>query len=90
MVTQPSPSGRVHVTYGAPVGYQSPLWIISSCDTEVVYADHYQGPAVARVYRKGDEWYLSCVYLEHWQPIETFSKYEGFLLLLNIFKRQRQ
>ena len=90
MVLQRLPSGRVQVGYGEPVEHQSPLWIISSSDTEVVYADRYQGPAVARVYKKGDEWYLSTGYLGHWQPIETFSKYEGFLLLLNICKRQRQ
>ena len=83
------PRGRVKVRYET-VDYQSPLWIVSSSETEVIYAECYQGPAVARVYRKGEDWYLACAYLNHWQPIETFSKYEGFLLLLNISKRQGQ
>jgi hypothetical protein len=67
--------------------YQSPLWIVSATDTEVVYADTYQGTPVARVYRKGGEWWLATAYLQHWQPVPTLTKYEGFLLLLNLKKQ---
>jgi hypothetical protein len=80
-------TGRTFVEYGKPLDYQSPLWIVSSSEAEVIYAASYEGVPVARVYKKDDEWYLSTSYLNHWQPIATFSKYEGFLLLLNIKKQ---
>jgi hypothetical protein len=89
MDVQLLPRGRVKVRYET-VDYQSPLWIVSSSETEVIYAEEYQGAPVARVYKKGEDWYLSTAYLGHWQPIDTLSKYEGFLLLLNIHKRQKQ
>ena len=73
--------------YGEPVEFQSPLWIVSSSETEVIYAANYEGAPIARVYKKGDEWYLTTAYLNHWQPVPTFSKYEGFLLLLNLKKQ---
>jgi hypothetical protein len=69
------------------LAYQSPLWIVSQSDTEIVYAAGYKGQPIARVYQKGGEWFLATAYLGHWQPIPTFSKYEGFLLLLNIKKQ---
>jgi hypothetical protein len=86
MNVQELPSGKWLVSY-ADVSYQSPLWIISSSETEVVYSEEQNGVPVAKVYRKGDEWYLSTAYLQHWQPVPTFSKYEGFLLLLNLKKQ---
>jgi hypothetical protein len=86
MNVQILPTGKVFVEYGANVDYQSPLWIVSSSDSEVVYADRYQGTPIARVYKKDTEWYLSTAYLSHWQPLATMSKYEGFLLLLNIVR----
>jgi hypothetical protein len=86
MNVQELPSGKWLVSY-ADVSYQSPLWIISSSETEVVYSKEPNGVPVAKVYRKGDEWYLSTAYLQHWQPVPTFSKYEGFLLLLNLKKQ---
>jgi hypothetical protein len=80
-------TGRTFVEYGKPVDYQSPLWIVSSSETEIVYSNAYNGTPIARVYKKGGEWWLSTAYLCHWQPVPTFSKYEGFLLLLNIKKQ---
>jgi len=80
-------TGKWYVTYGK-VDYQSPLWIVSHNDTEIIYAEKQGGGPIARVYKKDDEWYLTTAYLNHWQPIPTFSKYEGFLLLLNIYKNR--
>ena len=87
MNVQELSSGKWLVVYGEPVAYQSPLWIVSQTDTEIVYAAGYKGQPIARVYQKGNEWFLATAYIGHWQPIPTFSKYEGFLLLLNIKKQ---
>jgi hypothetical protein len=87
MDVQELPSGKIFVEYGDSVKYQSPLWVVSSSETELVYAEVPNGIPVARVYLKDDEWYLSTSYLKHWQPVPTFSKYEGFLLLLNLKKQ---
>jgi hypothetical protein len=76
--------------YGPGVSYQSSLWIVSSSEGEIIYAEKPEGAPIARVYKKDGDWYLTTAYLQHWQPVPTFSKYEGFLLLLNIHKRQRQ
>ena len=79
--------GRWSITYGEPVDYQSPLWIVSSTEDEIVYAEKHEGGPIARVYKKDGDWYLTTAYLQHWQPVPTFSKYEGFLLLLNLKKQ---
>ena len=86
MDVQELSSGRWLARYDK-VEYQSPLWIVSQSDTEIVYAASYQGQPIARVYKKDGEWFLATAYLSHWQPVPTFSKYEGFLLLLNIKKQ---
>lgn len=72
--------------YGKPP-YQSPLWIKHHDADEVVYADGPEGSIIARVYRKDGEWYLATHLVSHWQPIPAKSKYEAFLLLLNIQKQ---
>jgi hypothetical protein len=87
MNVQMLPTGKTFVEYGVRVDYQSPLWIVSSNDDEVIYAEKPGGGPIARVYRKGGEWYLTTAYLQHWQPVPAFSKYEGFLLLLNLRKQ---
>ncbi len=87
MNVQMLPTGKTFVEYGARVDYQSPLWIISHDDSEVVYSDKPDGQPIARVYKKDSDWYLATAYLQHWQPVPTFSKYEGFLLLLNLHKQ---
>lgn len=79
-------NGRVSVNYGEPVPYQSPLWIVSESKTEITYAAEYQGTPIAKIYLKDNEWYLATAYLRHWQPFQVFSKYEGYLLLLNLHK----
>lgn len=80
-------TGKTFVEYGESLTYQSPLWIVSATNDEVVYAADYQGTPIARVYRKSGEWWLATAYIGHWQPIPTLSKYEGFLLLLNLKKQ---
>lgn len=85
MNVQELSSGKWLVRYDR-VEYQSPLWIVSHNETEIIYAEKQDGGPIARVYKKDDEWYLTTAYLNHWQPVPTFSKYEGFLLLLNIYK----
>lgn len=90
MNVQSLPTGRKFVVYGEPVDYQSPLWIISHNENEILYAESRDSGLIARVYRKGDEWYLTTAYLNHWQPVPTFSKYEGFLLLLNLYKHHNE
>lgn len=82
-------TGKWYVTYDK-VDYQSPLWIVSHNDTEIIYAEKQDGGPIARVYKKDDEWYLTTAYLNHWQPVPTFSKYEGFLLLLNLRKQNHE
>jgi hypothetical protein len=84
MNVQMLPTGKIFVEYGDPVEYQSSLWIVSACETEVVYSDSYQGAPIARVYKKDGEWYLSTAYLNHWQPVPSFSKYGGFLFLMRL------
>jgi hypothetical protein len=83
-------NGRTFVTLGLPVDYQSPLWITSSTETEVVYSESKDSAPVARVYRKDGEWYLATGYLSHWQPDPTLTKYDGFLLLLRLYKGQKE
>jgi hypothetical protein len=90
MLLQRLPSGEIQVGYGESVEYQSPLWIISSCKTEVVYSEKPDGQPIARVYKKDGEWYLSSGYLGHWQPVPTLTKYDGFLLLLRLYKSQKE
>lgn len=89
MNVQSLSTGKWSIEYDK-VEYQSPLWVISHNDAEVVYAEGPDQPTIARVYKKDDEWYLSTAYLGHWQPIAAMSKYEGFLLLLNIYKAKRE
>lgn len=79
-------SGKMSVEYGVRMEYQSSLWVLSSTETEVVYAEKPDGVPIARVYKKDGEWYLATMYLQHWQPFHTLSKYEGFLFLLQLRK----
>ena len=87
MDVQQLTNGKTVVIYGSPVSYQSPLWITSSTETEIVYAESKDSTPIARVYKKDGEWYLATGYLSHWQPVPTLTKYEGFLLLLKLRKQ---
>ena len=78
-------NGRVIVTCQS-VEYQSSLWVLSSTETEVVYAERPEGQPIARLYKKEGEWYLSTLYLQNRQPFHTLSKYESFLFLLQLRK----
>jgi hypothetical protein len=90
MDVQQLTNGKTVVTYGSPVDYQSPLWIISTNETETVYAESKDSAPIARVYKKDGEWYLATGYLAHWQPVPTLTKYEGFLLLLQLHKKHHE
>jgi hypothetical protein len=90
MNVQMLPTGKTFVEYGVRVDYQSPLWIVSSNDDEVIYAEKPGGGPIARVYKKDGAWYLTTAYLQHWQPVPTISKYDGFLFLLQLHKRYTQ
>jgi len=87
MIVQTLLTGKTFVEYGVRMEYQSPLWITSHNDSEIVYSESPDSAPVARVYKKDGDWYLATAYLQHWQPVPTFSKYEGFLLLLNLKKQ---
>jgi hypothetical protein len=90
MNVQILPTGKTYVEYGAKMEYQSPLWIVSSSEDEIIYAEKPEGAPIARVYKKDGDWYLTTAYPQHWQPIPTLSKYEGFLLLLQLHKQASQ
>ena len=78
-------SGRCAVQYGDPRPYTSPLRIHEQHPSVVLYKCSQTGHDVGRVYRTEDNrWYLATRYLNHWQPVEVFAKYEGFLLLNNL------
>ena len=82
-------TGRTFAEYGEPREYQSPLWVVSSSETEIFYSDVPHGTPIARVFKKHGErgWWLSTVYLCYWQPLTAVSKYEAFLILLAIKKQ---
>ena len=62
--------------------YQSPLRIVESLPSLVMYTDAKTSCEVGRVYKADDgRWYLSTGYLNNWNPIEVFAKYKGFLFL---------
>ena len=70
------------ISYNQPKLYQSPLRIHENHTSLVLYECSKTGHDVGRVYRTEDgRWFLATRYLDHWRPIEVFSKYEGFLFL---------
>ena len=80
-------TGRWYVTYGEPMEYVSPLMVRDNLPSLVTYINPDNGDFVGKVYRVADKWYLASGYLDHWQPVEVFAKYEGFLLLYNLHKQ---
>lgn len=79
-------SGKWLVRYDK-MEFQSPLKATSTSQEEVVYCDPKTGHFVGRVYQKDDTWFLATTYFKYGQPIETMTKYEGFLLLHNLHQQ---
>lgn len=88
MNTQRLPAGRVHIDYGPPVEYQSPILIDDNYPSVVTYKCAKSMQLIGKVYKTADgRWWLATCFLHHWTPIEVFSKIEGFLLLNNVHKQ---
>jgi hypothetical protein len=88
MDIQHLPSGRIHVDYGEPVEYQSPILIDENYPSVVTYKCALTGHHIGKVYKTTDDkWWLASCFYNHWTPIEVFSKIEGFLLLNNLYKQ---
>jgi hypothetical protein len=89
MNVQDLPSGRKLVSYGDPVKYHSPLLIDENLPTIVTYKCALTLHHVGKVYKTEDgRWWLATCYLDHWMPVEVFSKIEGFLLLNSLRKQK--
>jgi hypothetical protein len=91
MVTQLLPSGRVHVDYGDPVEYQSPILIDENYPSIVTYKCALTMHLIGKVYKTADgRWWLATCYLNHWMPVEVFSKIEGFFFLNSLYKQNHE
>jgi hypothetical protein len=89
MDVQQLTNGRTVVTYGSPVDYQSPILIDENYPSIVTYKCARTLSPIGKVYKTADgRWWLASCYLQHWQPIEVFSKIEGFFLLNNLYKQK--
>lgn len=90
MNVQALPSGRWLVRYDK-VDYQSPILIDENLPSLVTYKCARTGSHIGKVYRNPDgRWWLATCFLNHWMPVEVFSKIEGFLLLNNLRKQQHE
>lgn len=88
MDTQPLLDGRTFVNYGDPVEYQSPILIDENYPSIVTYKCAKTLQLIGKVYKTQDgKWWLATCFLGHWQPVEVFSKIEGFLFLNNLYKQ---
>jgi hypothetical protein len=88
MNVQVLPTGRISVEYGDPVEYQSPILIDENFPSIVTYKCARTRNLIAKVYKTADgRWWLATCYLNHWQPVEVFSKIEGFLFLNSLYKQ---
>ena len=88
MNAQPLPDGRTNVDYGEPVEYQSPILIDENYPSCVTYKCAKSMQLIGKVYKTADgRWWLATCFLQHWQPVEVFSKIEGFLFLNNLYKQ---
>lgn len=88
MNAQRLPGGGTHTDYGDPVEYQSPILIDENYPSVVTYRCAKTLNPIGKVYKTSDgRWWLATCFLKHWQPIEVFSKIEGFLLLNSLYKQ---
>jgi hypothetical protein len=91
MDVQQLTNGRTVVTYGSPVDYQSPILVDENYPSVVTYKCARTLNPIGKVYKTADgRWWLSSCYLQHWQPVEVFSKIEGFFLLNNLYKQKNE
>lgn len=91
MDVQQLTNGRTVVTYGSPVDYQSPILVDENYPSVVTYKCARTMNPIGKVYKTQDgRWWLSSCYFQHWQPVEVFSKIEGFFLLNNLHKRKHE
>jgi len=80
--------GRVVVSYGQPVEYQSPILIDENYPSIVTYKCAKTLQLIGKVYKTADgRWWLATCFLSHWMPVEVFSKIEGFLFLNQLYKQ---
>jgi len=81
-------NGKIVVSYGTPVEYQSPILIDENFPSIVTYKCAKSMQLIGKVYKTADgRWWLATCFLSHWMPVEVFSKIEGFLLLNNLYKQ---
>jgi hypothetical protein len=91
MIVQVLPTGKTFVEYGAKVEYQSPILIDENYPSIVTYKCARTLQLIGKVYKTQDgKWWLATCYLSHWQPVEVFSKIEGFFLLNQCYKHFNQ
>ncbi len=77
--------------YGDPVTYKSPLRIYENFPSLVVYKCSKTEAVVGKIYKTFEgKWFLATRYIGHWQPIEVFTKYQGFLFLNELHKQRTQ
>ena len=88
MNVQVLPTGKTLVEYGDPVEYQSPILIDENFPSIVTYKCARTLQFIGKVYKtQNGKWWLATCYLGHWQPVEVFSKIEGFLFLNSLYKQ---
>jgi hypothetical protein len=88
MNVQVLPTGKISVEYGAKVEYQSPILIDENFPSVVTYKCARTLQSIGKVYKTEDgRWWLATCYLNHWTPVEVFSKIEGFFFLNNLYKQ---
>lgn len=91
MNLQELPNGKIRVDYGAPVEYQSPILIDENYPTIVTYKCAVTLHHIGKVYQTQDgRWWLATCFLNHWMPVEVFSKIEGFFLLNQCHKQHHE
>jgi hypothetical protein len=66
--------------------YKSALKAPWQTPTHVEFFDATSGDIVGIVYKNNGLWYLSTKYFNAGDPLEVFTKYEGFILLNKLHK----
>lgn len=88
MNVQTPPTGITFVEYGNLVEYQPPIFIDENYPSVIIYKCAKTFQPIGKVYKTPNgRWWLETCYLRHWQPVEVFSKIEGFLLLNKLHKQ---
>ena len=66
--------------------YKSPLKAPRQAPSRIEFFDATSEDRVGTVYKNNGLWYLSTKYFNAGDPLEVFTKYEGFLLLNKLHK----